>query len=196
MGVRGQTSNCFGVCTVVNTCCTYYFPRGTLDSLLGGKEHSLSLGKCCAQPSQGLTSKTAFQPCLAGEECQLVQCADTAGDAWNAVSFPDQLMQGQGNSPHRKGSKAGQCDDHVCVQPGDLGARCRERLGAPCMGVGEGKSGPGSGYGSGHHCPGEGSMPGLPPAEESSRGRDEDGKANWAQSGTSGWAGSELSPRR
>lgn len=91
--------------------------------------------------------------------------------------------------------------DHVCVQPGDLGARGRERLGGTLH---EGKRQVKAwvwGMGVGTTALAEGSMPRPPPAEESgegifSRGGDADGGAPWAQSGTSGWAGSELSPRR
>lgn len=88
--------------------------------------------------------------------------------------------------------------DHVCVQPGDLGARGRERLWGGTLHEGKRQV---RGYGSGTTALAEGSMPGPPLAEKSgegvfSRGGDGDGKANQTQSGTSGWAGSELSPRR
>lgn len=59
------------------------------------------------------------------------------------------------------------------------------------MGGEKANQGLGQGMGLGTTALAEGSMPGLPPAEESgegvfSRGGEEDGRARWAQSGTSG----------
>lgn len=72
-----------------------------------------------------------------------------AGNAWNGPSFPNPRAHAktrEGVAPH-KGT------NHVCVQPCDLGARGRERLGGTLH---EGKRQVRAwvwGYGYGHHCP-------------------------------------------
>lgn len=99
-----------------------------------------------------------------------------------------QLMQGEAGEGGPTDTEVRQGEVMVCMRPDQL------------WGQGQrwGKAGPGAGEGLGARCPGEGGTPGPPPVKESGAGqilwRQPGGR--WAQSGTSGWAGSPLSPRR
>lgn len=87
----------------------------------------------------------------------------------------------------------------MCSQASS-GAGGRERAGATALRVGEGKSGPGAAEGSGCLVPAKGSTPDYllqrNLVQGGFSGVGTGCWVGWAQSGTSGWAGSPLSPRR
>lgn len=118
---------------------------------------------------------------------------------WVQRPWPAHAKTSEGVAPTEREVRQGNVT--MWVQPGDLGARGRERLGGTLH---EGRRQIRAwvrGMGLGTTTLADSSMSGPPPAEESgeggfSRGGDKDGRAIRAQSGTSGWAGSELSPLR
>lgn len=88
-----------------------------------------------------------------------------AGNAWNGSSVPGQLMQSEGVAPTEREVRQGNVT--MWVQPGDLGARGRERLGGTLH---EGRRQIRAwvrGMGLGTTTLAESPMSGPPPAEES-----------------------------
>lgn len=123
------------------------------------------------------------------------------GGVWDGAQFTWalKLMQGEARGGNPTETEVRQGEVMVCMQPGQLCGWGRRQRTATAHRVG-GKSGPSDGEGSG--CPLLLSLhTRLPPAEESGAGwifwsGDRGCWVGWAQSGTSGWAGSPLSPRR
>lgn len=147
----------------------------------------------------------------AWSEVGLQQGLGGAADRWSVCRIARAVGCGMGHNSHGPSSSCKEKQEGatpprqvrqgevMCMQPGQLCGWGRRQRTATAHRVG-GKSGPSDGEGSG--CPLLLSLhTRLPPAEESGAGwifwsGDRGCWVGWAQSGTSGWAGSPLSPRR
>lgn len=119
---------------------------------------------------------------------------------WVQRPWPAHAKTSEGVAPTEREVRQGNVTDHVGAAWWLGGQRQREARGTLHEGRRQIRAWV-RGMGLGTTTLAESSMSGPPPAEESgegmfSRGGDEDGRANRAQSGTSGWAGSVLSPLR
>lgn len=179
---RSRPLSALGVWIILNTCCYLDTPAGE-----GPRPPGLAPGNTCDRPR----SEAVCPPAQSQRSCR------RPGRRAQAL----QLMRGEARGGSPAGTE-GRQGDVTCVQPGQLWAGGGERAGATAHGAEKASQGLVLGKGSG--CPAPPLRARPPPAEGSGagwvlrrRGRGWGGRwVGRAQSGTSGWAGSPLSPRR
>lgn len=189
--LQGQTSPHLGVWVIVDTSGYETPPGGRRTPAARPLPHSA--------PSPAYPASTGRSEASTSPASEALQTGGGAQDGWGGrkgagwgrthAGPPAHARRSERGRPHHGGGKAGRggcvC---ACSQASSGATACRG---------GEGKAGPGAGEESGCLPPSWGlHTPPRPTEEHGAGGGDGDGWVGRAQSGTSGCAGSPLSPRR